>query len=58
MNVNLVLPKKGLDFNDFKIICKAIYIGAYRIKRIKDLIIKLSCAPMNNFQLSTYLDSV
>ena len=52
MNVNLVPipeggrgPKKGLDFNDFKIICNAIYIGAHRVKYIKDLIIKLSCAP-------------
>jgi hypothetical protein len=51
------ISKKGLDFNDFKIICKAIYIGAHRIKRIKDLIIKLSFT-MNNFRLSTYLGTV
>lgn len=51
------ISKKGLDFNDFKIICKAIYIGAHRIKRIKDLIIKLSFT-MNNYRLSTYLGTV
>ena len=51
------ISKKGLDFNDFKIICKAVYIGAYRVKIIKDLIIKLSFT-MNNFRLSTYLGTV
>jgi hypothetical protein len=45
------------DFNDFKIICKAIYIGAHRVKYIKDLIIKLSYT-MNNYRLSTYLGKV
>jgi hypothetical protein len=51
------ISKKGLDFNDYKIICKAIYIGAHRIKYIKDLIIKLSYT-MNNYRLSTYLGKV
>jgi hypothetical protein len=30
------ISKKGLDFNDFKIICNAVYIGAYRVERIKN----------------------
>lgn len=51
------ITKKGLDFEDFKIICKSIYIGAYREKRIKDLIIKLSLT-MNNNRLSTNLGTV
>lgn len=51
------ISKKGLDFNDFKIICKAIYIGAHRVKYTKDLIIKLSYT-MNNSRLSTYLGKV
>jgi Cytochrome c oxidase subunit III/LAGLIDADG endonuclease len=51
------ISKKGLDFNDFKIISKAIYIGAHRVKHIKDLIIKLSYT-MNNYRLSTFLGKV
>jgi hypothetical protein len=51
------ISKKGLDFNDFKIICKAIYIGAYRVEKIKNLILKLSLT-MNNYRLSTYLGTV
>jgi hypothetical protein len=51
------ISKKGLDFNDFKIICKAIYIGTHRVRYIKDLIIKLSYT-MNNYRLSTYLGKV
>ena len=49
--------KKGKDFLDFKIICKAIYIGAHHKEEIKSLILKLSYT-MNNFRLSTYLGSV
>lgn len=44
--------KKGKDFADFKIICKAIYYGAQRDEKIKSLIIKLSYT-MNNFRLSS-----
>ena len=51
------ISKKGLDFNDFKIICKAIYIGAYRNTEIKNLIIKLSLT-MNNYRLSSYQGKV
>ncbi len=36
------IAKKGLNFKYFKIICKAIYIGAHRVKDIKDLVIILS----------------
>lgn len=46
------LTKKGLDFKDFKIICKAIYDGAHRKQDIKALLLKLSNT-MNNFRLST-----
>lgn len=51
------ISKKGKDFNDLKIICKAIYIGAYRVKRIKDLILKLSLT-MNKYRLSTFTGKV
>lgn len=47
------LTKKSKDFYDFKIICKAIYEGAYREEDIRSLILKLSNT-MNNFRLSTY----
>jgi len=47
------LTKKGKDFHDFKIISKAVYVGAHRKEDIKLLILKLSNT-MNNFRLSTY----
>nr|YP_009744358.1 hypothetical protein [Xylaria hypoxylon]QIE13214.1 hypothetical protein [Xylaria hypoxylon] len=46
------VTKKGKDFQDFKIICKAIYNGAYRNEEIKLLILKLSYT-MNNYRLSS-----
>jgi hypothetical protein len=46
------VTKKGKDFQDFKIICKAIYDGAYRNEEIKLLILKLSYT-MNNSRLSS-----
>lgn len=49
--------KKGLDFNDFKLICKTIYLGAHKNKMIEDLILKLSLT-MNNYRLSTNLIDV
>ena len=49
--------KKGKDFNDFKIICKAIYDGAHIRNEIKSLILKLSYT-MNNYRLSTYSSGV
>lgn len=51
------LTKKGKDFGDFKIICKAIYEGAHRIEEVRSLILKLSNT-MNNFRLSTYNGAV
>jgi hypothetical protein len=52
MNVNLLnKKKKGLDFKGFKFISKAIYIGAHRVKHIKDLIIKLSYTAKADYQL-------
>lgn len=51
------LTKKGKDFNDFKIICKAIYEGAHRKEEIRSLILNLSNT-MNNFRLSTYKGEV
>ena len=47
------LTKKGKDFIDFKIICRAVYDGAHRRAEIKSLILKLSNT-MNNFRLSTH----
>jgi len=47
------ITKKGNDFRDFKIICKAVYNGSHKIDEIKSLILKLSYT-MNNFRLSTY----
>jgi LAGLIDADG DNA endonuclease family protein len=47
------LTKKGKDFNDFKIISKAVFIGAHRNEGIRSLILKLANT-MNNFRLSTY----
>jgi LAGLIDADG endonuclease len=46
------LTKKGKDFIDFKIICKAVFHGSHKIDEIKSLILKLSYT-MNNFRLST-----
>lgn len=51
------ITKKGKDFKDFKLICKAIYIGAHKVKEIKTLILKLSLT-MNNYRLSTNPDTV
>lgn len=47
------LTKKGKDFNDFKIISKAVFIGAHRDEGVRSLILNLSNT-MNNFRLSTY----
>jgi hypothetical protein len=47
------LTKKGKDFNDFKIMSRAIYVGAHRKEGIRSLILKLSFR-MNNYRLSTY----
>lgn len=49
------ITKKGMDFNDFKLISTAMYNGAYRIEEIKILILNLSYT-MNNYRLSTSLD--
>lgn len=49
------ITKKGKDFDDFKIICTAVYNGTYRTEEIKLLILKLSYS-MNNFRLSTNSD--
>lgn len=45
------LSKKTQDFNDFKLICYAVYIGAHKKDPINSLILKLS-RNMNNFRLS------
>ena len=47
------LTKKGQDFQDLKIICRAVYNGAYRKDEIKRIILKLSYT-MNNYRLSTH----
>ena len=50
------LTKKGQDFRDFKIICRAVYNGAHRQEQIKSLILKLSYT-MNNYRLSSNSDT-
>ncbi len=47
------LSKKAQDFEDFKIISRAVYYGAHKEEPIKSLILKLSRS-MNNFRLSNY----
>jgi hypothetical protein len=47
------ISKKGLDFNDFKIMTSAIYKGSHKEEKIRSLILNLSNT-MNNFRLSTY----
>ena len=49
------LTKKGKDFQDFKIICTALYNGTHRNDEIKSLILKLTYS-MNNYRLSTNSD--
>lgn len=56
-DISEFLTKKGKDFNDFKIISKAVFIGAHRNEGIRSLILKLSNT-MNNFRLSTYKGTV
>jgi hypothetical protein len=51
------ITKKGKDFKDFQIICRAVYNGAHRREDIKSLIIKLSLT-MNNYRLSELLDEI
>ena len=53
----LLLLKKGLDFNDFKIMSTAIYNGGHRNQKVKDCILTLSYT-MNNYRLSTNSESV
>jgi hypothetical protein len=48
------ITKKGLDFNDFKIMTSAIYKGSHKQEKIRSLILNLSNT-MNNFRLSTYV---
>lgn len=51
---NLIfISKKSLDFNDFKIICKAIYKGSHKLENIRDLILKLTYS-MNDYRLTTF----
>jgi hypothetical protein len=49
------ITKKGLDYKDFKLICKTVYNGSHRTAEIKELILKLSYS-MNNYRLSTNFD--
>lgn len=49
------ISKKGKDFQDFKVICNALYNGTNRNEEIESLIVKLSYS-MNNYRLSTNSD--
>lgn len=51
------LSKKGLDFSDFKIICKTMYDGGHKNDELKSLLVKLSHA-INDFRLSSYNGSI
>ena len=51
------ITKKGKDFEDFKLICRLLYIGAHKNNEIKSLILKLSLT-MNNYRLSTSSERV
>ena len=51
------ITKKGKDFEDFKLICRLLYIGAHKNNEIKSLILKLSLT-MNNYRLSTNSEMV
>jgi hypothetical protein len=57
LNTMSFITKKGLDFQDFKIISTAIYNGGHRNKEVKDCILTLSYT-MNNYRLSTNSESV
>ena len=48
-----LLSKKGLDFEDFKVLCQIIHKGGHKNNLIRELLIKLSLR-MNDFRLSTY----
>ena len=52
LNEMQFITKKGKDFEDFKLICRLLYIGAHKNNEIKSLILKLSLT-MNNYRLST-----
>ena len=52
MKILSLFQKKGLDFQDFKLITQAVYKGSHKIDEIRSLILKLSYT-MNNFRLST-----
>lgn len=49
--------KKLLDFNDFKLLCKAIYNGSHKLDNIKDLLLKLTYN-MNDYRLTTYKGNI
>ena len=51
------ITKKSKDFEDFKLICRLLYTGAYKNNDIKSLILKLSLT-MNNYRLSTCSERV
>ena len=51
----IFFTKKGKDYNDFKVICAAIYNGTHRREDIKSLILNLSYS-MNNYRLSANLE--
>lgn len=51
------ISKKGLDFEDFKIICSAVFKGSHKNSEIRCLLLKLSYN-MNNYRLSTFKGSV
>lgn len=57
LNEMQFITKKGKDFEDFKLICRLLYIGAHKNSEVKSLILKLSLT-MNNYRLSTSSERV
>lgn len=51
------LSKKAQDFEDFKLICRAVYYGTHKEEQVRSLILKLSRS-MNNFRLSNYSSKI
>lgn len=51
------VSKKGLDFEDFKLICQLVYDGVHKQDHIKPLLLKLSRS-MNNFRLTNYSNKI
>nr|AAB84210.1 putative maturase [Cryphonectria parasitica] len=55
LSTEVFKSKKGQDFEDWKLICEAVYKGSHKIDEIRELILRLTYS-MNNYRLSTNLN--